>query len=326
MTHTARRNPRTPPLRVRLGTVVAVLVTSVVLALTGCTPTSGAGASPTGVATVAAVHSWFTVTVDGAKRRFLVVAPKHAEGETLPAVIALHGAGGSAQMFADSTSFAADATGGAFIAVFPDGSPQTSDTYVWNAGSCCGKAVENDVDDIGFLKTVMAQLTAKHDVNKDRIYFAGFSNGGMMAYRAACDLGSSVAGIAVVSGALNVTSCQSGSTMPVLIIHGTADEVVPYNGGNPIPALSYGLKPWTNESVAQAVTAWTDRDGCTADPIKSMNGTVVEELYGGCAKGSYIDVFSITGGGHTWPADPAVLDAADLIERAFLTATEPTAG
>lgn len=321
---TAPRNLPTATRRVPLGVVIALLLTSVALALTGCTPTAGAGETSTTTATVPAVHTWFTVTVDGAKRRFLVVAPKHPVGEKLPAVIAMHGAGGSAQQFADSTSFAADATSGAFIAVFPDGSPQTAGTYVWNAGTCCGKAVEDNVDDIGFLKTVMAQLTAKHDVDGDRIYFAGFSNGGMMAYRAACDLGDSVAGIAVVSGALNVTSCPSGATMPVLIIHGTADDIVPYDGGNPVPALSYGLKPWTNESVAQAVTAWTDRDECTADPIKSVNGTVVEELYGGCAKGSYIDLFSITGGGHVWPADPAVLDAADLIERAFLTASAPS--
>lgn len=113
----------------------------------------------------------------------------------------------------------------------------------WNAGGCCGYAVSHNVDDIGYIDTVIGQSKARHEISK--VYLVGFSNGGMMAYRYGCD--HAVYGIAVVSGD-NMTGCTPASRVALLDIHGLKDGTVPYKGGKTnlatFPPVENGVNSW----------------------------------------------------------------------------------
>lgn len=299
--------------------LLAVLVAAVA---TGCVGTA-AGVSPTPgrPAVVAAASATVTVSVGATTTRTAAVrSPEHAAGTTLPVIIAMHGAGGSAQAFEESTGFTRDIVDGGFIAVYPQGTAVTSGKYAWNAGTCCALPLLASADDVGFLDALMSTLVREHNADPLRIYLTGFSNGGMMAYRAACELGGRIAGIAVVAGALNVTACANTDPVPLILVHGTADTVVPYTGGDSPKSLPAGFTPWTNAAVADAVAAWTTRNGCADTPLVSTGASLTTEKYPGCADGAFVTVYRIAGGEHSWPQDPDVLSATGLIEQAFIAA------
>jgi polyhydroxybutyrate depolymerase len=309
---------RATPLLVAIALAVSLLAgcTAVVTVRT-VAPTVATGRGSTAVPVVAAVSATETIRVGGVARHFLLRSPRHPAGETLPVVVALHGATGDALRFERTTGFTSLTQPDQFIAVYPDGSQLTGNHLVWNAGDCCGHHGRPAGDDIGFLSALVAALPS-YGADPSRIYLAGFSNGGMMAYRAACDLGERIAGIAVVSGALNVQGCVSTNPLPVVIIHGTADATVPYTGGKPIAPLADGLTPWKNASVDDAVSTWVARDRCSAVPKKAVAGVVTQSRYRGCAPRGSVTLYTIAGGTHQWPHKPTVLDATALIVKAFV--------
>jgi polyhydroxybutyrate depolymerase len=153
-------------------------------------------------------------------------------------------------------------------------------------------------------------LVAKYHTDPARVYVTGLSNGAMMSYRLACELADRVTAIAPVAGALNVDDCRPSRPLPVLAIHGTADEAVPYNGGPPTMRIP-GAGTWQNQSVSYAVSFWIDQDGCPATPAESRDGAVVRTSYGPCADGLEVTLYTIEGGGHAWPGGVKGRDAAD---------------
>ena len=301
-------------MRFRVRATLAAATVAIALTLAGCgSPEPTHRPAPTSQAVTRAVKADVTVTVDGTRRSFLVWSPQHLASAKLPVIVALHGAGGNAAEFAQTTGFARLKSATSFIAVYPNGTPLYDNRRAWNAGTCCGAPAEKGVDDIGFLSAILDRLVGSFDADPKRVFLAGFSNGGMLAYRAACDIGPRIAGIAVVSGALNVSSCPSTNPMPVFVIHGTADLVVPFKGGKPINFHAYGLKPWSNASVAQAIAAWKVRDGCMGTPQLSTVEKVDTAVYADCAPGASITVRIRKGGQHVWPRGTAALIAAQLL-------------
>lgn len=275
-------------------------------------------ATPAASSTEASVGERIAVRSGGLDRSYLVRVPERERGERLPVVIALHGVGGNAQDFEDWTRITDSVDKDRFIAVYPDGSLLRDDRQVWNAGGCCTSAGSRPANDVAFLTGILDALPA-YGGDPSRVYVTGFSNGGMMTYRLACEVGNRIAGIAVVAGALNVTSCPTMNPMPVVIIHGTADDTVPYAGGTAPTAQELGIQGVPNASVSDAVKFWAGRDGCAPTGRTTTSGSVHHERFTQCtATGSRMDVYTIDGGTHTWTTDDGEMDMTDVILDAFI--------
>jgi polyhydroxybutyrate depolymerase len=196
------------------------------------------------------------------------------------------------------TRFDAQADAEGFIVVYPEGVGRT-----WNAGFCCGDAQEEEVDDLGFLAQLVQTVGAERAVDRDRVYVAGFSNGGYMAYRAACERPDTLAAVASVAGTLpDFFDCRPSRALGVLEIHGTADAVVPYEGRcRPERCVP---------SSERVVEEWSERDGCRESPRVRIRGRVTSTRWASCRSGSAVRLYVIAGGTHTWPGRGEGPDAA----------------
>lgn len=296
-----------PVRRRRVGTAVLAGI-ALLLSGTSCTPgpTEGpAGASPmrSAAAPGGGTHL-VTLPVDGRQRTYRAHVPASVAGRTgVPVVITLHGAGGTGEIMDRQSRMSEEADRGGFIAVFPDGSGRLADRLLtWNAGTCCGYSHSHAVDDVAFVAALIANLVTTSGVDPRRVYVAGFSNGAMMAHRVACELSDRIAAIAVVSGALNTLACRPTRPVAVLIIHGTADTVVPYGGGRPTrPGLPAAADTVTSRSVAEAVASWTGHNRCSPGPVESRDGPVTRTEHRSCAGGTAVELYTVDGGGHAWP-------------------------
>ena len=287
--------------------------------LAGCTPTP----SPT---TVSGVFDDGTVQtnviqVGGLPRTYLVHEPADAlPGELLPLLIVLHGAGGDGDRAERTTGFTADANDDSFLVAYPNGTTANAidGELAWNAGACCGLAKTNNIDDVGFVMAMLAELEAIYPVDASRVFLVGFSNGGMLSYRLACEHGDVFAGVAVVAGALNYSPCQPPSPVSVLIVHGTTDATVPYGGGPTNARTATRFGQFTSTSVEFATDFWTGTDKCESDPVSTTEDPLALDSYLDCALGSRVEVATIAGGTHAWPRlESAGVDASELILEFF---------
>ncbi len=193
------------------------------------------------------------------------------------------------------------------IIIFPQGLEGGSGKAGWN--DCRADATANPVeDDVLFIETLMDLFIANYSVDPQRIYASGISNGGHMSIRLALDLPDKIAAIAVVAAAMPADSvCASATSgISVAFINGTADPILPYNGGT-IGNVSDGRG--TVLSTLDSVDAWIATNVTTTsqtvdftDLDDTDNSTVTEELYGGGFQGSEVALFEVTGGGHTEPS------------------------
>lgn len=304
----------------RASIAVACAIAALALVVAGCAPVSEPqAAAPALAATAVAITN--TITVDGVNRDYLLRTPATAVSEPRPLLLVVHGAGGNAGKAEKATGMTALSDAGGFIVAYPQGT-QAADVageYSWNAGACCANPVKNNVDDVAYIKALIADIQTQQSVDPARIYIAGFSNGGMLAYRLACELPGEFAGIAVVSGAFNVSDCATAGATSVLMIHGTGDKTVPYSGGatNERTALRFGQ--WENASLAMAVDFWSNLDGCgTAAPFAVVEGGVTRKSFAACADEKKVDVVTIADGGHIWPIKAqSGFDASSLITEFF---------
>ncbi|MDF7822435.1 PHB depolymerase family esterase [Pontiellaceae bacterium B12227] len=176
----------------------------------------------------------------GLSRTYLLHTPRVSEHKKYPLVVVLHGAFSTAGQMEQQSGFSKVADEKEFYVAYPNGIGLFGKLQHWNAGHCCGKAVRDDVDDVGFIAMVMQDAMEHFPIDPERIYLVGYSNGGMMAYRFAEEQTGKLAALAVVSGAIN--SWEEGkprtwepeipsAPLPVLIMHGNADPIIPVNGG-----------------------------------------------------------------------------------------------
>ncbi|MCK9893523.1 PHB depolymerase family esterase [Frankia sp. AgB32] len=247
----------------------------------------------------------------------------------------LHGAGGLAAQVEQQTGLSEVADQAGFLAVYPNGGGRLGTALLtWNAGTCCGYAHQTGPDDVAFVAALLDQVARDYAVDSRRIYVTGMSNGGMMAYRLGCELADRIAAIAPVSGALDTVTCAPSQPVPVIAFHGTADQKVRYAGGDSsLAGLRQGDER-ADRSVAEAMSFWTRRDGCAATPTRSQQGAVRHDVYGSCASGVAVELYSIEGAGHAWPggtrprneadAPPPAPNASEVMWQFF--AAHPRAG
>lgn len=251
------------------------------------------------------------IEVDGRTRSFYVHTPPAHNTEpnssALPVLIGFHGGGGSAAGFAEKTGFSAVADELGVIVVYPNGTtlfPRREILQTWNAGNCCAYALDNDIDDIAFLDAMLDYVLEHYNADPASIYLTGHSNGGMLSYRAACELSERITGIAPVAGAQNVSACEPQRPLDILIIHGTDDQHVLYEGGRPRESVG-DAGDRVDTAVATTRDFWVAHNQCSAEPVVVADGDVLTERFVGCAEAVRVQVVSLQGGGHSWPgSDP----------------------
>jgi len=230
-------------------------------------------------------RAW-TVEHDGRVRTFYVHMPPGYDPDTpTPVVVNLHGRNTNAQsqiLVSDLVSLA-DAQG--FVAVHPEGVGMT-----WNAGLCCGEAMDNNVDDVGFISVLLDQLESDLCIDTHRVYATGLSNGGFMAQRLGCDLADRIAAFGSVAGPNGTVTCSPSRAVPMFHFHGTADTIVPYDGF------------MGQLSVADTLDGWVTRNACAAQSAVFFDQAEVRcEEWTGCGDNATARLCTITGGGHQWP-------------------------
>lgn len=241
-----------------------------------------------------------SLTFGGVLRTYRFYVPKGIQNQSrIPLVIVLHGGGGDGKGMTTLTNFNDVAEREKFLAVYPDGLNKS-----WNDGRE-GKPGATDVDDVGFISALIDKLETEYSIDPQRIYATGISNGGFFAQRLACQLFNKIAAIAPVAATFPDFSMPLYAPtvpMPVLMINGTSDPLVPYNGG--VVAGDRGKII----SVAATVAQWVKIGGCSPTPQVSMlpdtadDGTQSRrEVYDGCASNAQIVLVTVIGGGHTWP-------------------------
>ncbi|UDY34830.1 alpha/beta hydrolase family esterase [Dermatobacter hominis] len=242
------------------------------------------------------------------QRQYLVLRPADAPAdEPLPAVLVVHGLGVDRFAMASVAPWAEAVARDGFVAVFPQGVLDS-----WNLGPCCPPASLAGVDDVGFLGRVIDQVVARPDVDPDRLYLTGFSNGGMMVYELACARTEDFAAVAPMA-ATNITGCTPSRPISLLHMHGDPDPTVPYDGS---PSLSQALSAKPFPAVPSTVAAWARADGCDAEPDRTDEGDgVTVDEWPGCPEGIQVELITYPGNGHNWPSEP--LDGLDELLRFF---------
>jgi polyhydroxybutyrate depolymerase len=244
-----------------------------------------------------------TLSVGGLNRTYLVHVPEGHDPKTpMPVVLALHGATMNGPMMAWFSGLNQKADAAGFIAVYPNGTGSFS-SFTWNGGDCCGSAVQNKIDDVAFINTLLDDLMGSYQVDTQRIYATGISNGAVMAYRLASELADRIAAIAPVAGSMGTEIGQSRRPVSVLHIHGTLDEFIPFLGGKGKKSIT-STQFWP---VDHSIGSWVKSNGCDENPkidLLSKSGdemTVTRKTYAADKDGTEVVLVVIDGGGHTWP-------------------------
>jgi len=262
---------------------------------------------------------------DGDTRSYELYVPPGYDGTTpLPVVLNFHGLTSSGPLQQEGTKMDELAAREDFIVAYPNGLDNS-----WNAGVCCGRSAETNVDDVGFTRAVIEDLGARACIDTTRVYATGMSNGGFLSHRLACEAADVIAAAAPVAAVLAIdeSACNPSRPIPILQLNGTADPLVSYEGG--------GLAD--SPSAQDSIDGWIARDGCSGEPqITYENGAATCETASDCDGEVSVTLCSIEGAGHCWPGQPCPerlgslvgeptfdIDANEVMWELFSTAKLP---
>ena len=236
--------------------------------------------------------------------RYYYIQLAHPEAEGLSSVLFnLHGYGSDAIEQMNYTNFnnLANTKENNFILIHPQGAPLntalTSSSSHWNSG---GWTIGSTVDDVDFIDTIIALVSQKYDLNQNRIYSTGMSNGGFMSYHLACNLSSKIAAVASVTGSMSsetYESCNPDHPTSILQVHGSIDVTVPFQGNSAL-----GMR-----SVNDVMDYWKLYNACDVDPTSiiidyfDIEIAVQHDTYSNCLNDVNVELYKIEGMGHTWP-------------------------
>jgi polyhydroxybutyrate depolymerase len=237
---------------------------------------------------------------EGLQRTYTLYTPSSYDGtRALPLVIALHGGKGNSERMSDLTHLSQLGEQEGFFVVYPNGYENR-----WADGRGTTPADKAGINDVGFISTLIDRLLGEYKIIPQQVYVTGISNGGHMAYRLACELSQKIAAVAPVAANVVqniVASCDPKRPVPVLQLHGTEDPFGPYLGGE-VNGGGFTL------SAEASVAFWASRNGCLAEPSSEnlpdtvQDGTTVTvSSYQSCQQDADVQLYTIVGGGHTWP-------------------------
>ena len=264
-----------------------------------------------------------SISFDGLERSYLIHVPaSYNEDEPVPLVVVLHGGGGNAEYSEDVTGFSEKSDEEGFIVVYPDGNGFFRYRLLtWNAGFCCGYALENNIDDVGFIETVVDHLMDTYSIDSKRIYATGMSNGGMMTYRLGAELSDIFAAIAPVAGSIGGQATEEeviwripepDHPVSVISFHGMKDYRVPYDGGRPTANGTKGA--YSYFSVNDSISFWLDQNNCISFPKRTISESknIINDTWSGGIDGAEVTLYTIVNGNHSWPGGKIVRENGDV--------------
>jgi polyhydroxybutyrate depolymerase len=243
-------------------------------------------------------------TFDGEKRKFRVYLPEdYDENELHPVVIALHGRLGRGRQIEKSSLFNPIADENNVIMVYPDGYKRS-----WNDGRGEGPAADDNIDDVGFINALINLIIGDYGVDDSRIYVCGMSNGGFMSMRLAHELNNRIAAFGSVTGSLGVNyNGTLDQPVPVMLIAGTEDPLVPYTGGEVADSDTYSI------GFEDLLEYYASNNACTTLNVEELpevndDGINTEKwTYTDCDNNAKCILFKNKGAGHTWPSGKSSL-------------------
>jgi polyhydroxybutyrate depolymerase len=258
---------------------------------------------------VGTVRTGAIATSDGRNRSYRVYVPSTLPADrSVPLLVGLHGGTGWGEQFEDNSQFDSLAEANNIIVVYPDGigaglNPDKvggSALRTWNGGLCCGAAVREQVDDVGFISALLDRVIDDFDIDPNQVFVTGHSNGAIMALRLACELAPRIAAVGVVAGVLGVPACNPNVPVSVMQVHGAADANIPLDGGvgpDSVAGVAFPPPRVAAETFARLNT-------CPTPPITSTapdNAEVTTTLWTSCAGGAEVQFITIDGAHHAWP-------------------------
>ncbi len=256
-----------------------------------------------------------TLRVGELDRRYRVYIPKKYDAnKATPVVVVYHGGGGNPESMIRLTGMNAKADEASFIVVYPFGTGKLANSLLtFNGGECCGYAMQNNVDDVGFTRELLDDLAKVANIDADRVFATGLSNGGIMAHYVASELSDRIAAIAPVGGPLMMEAPRKKRPVPVMHFHGTADAFAPFQGGYGKGFLGRS-KVTKFRSVDQTIQSWVKANECNTEPgivalrdIAKDNMKSIRKTWSGGKDGSEVVLIEIEGGGHTWPGQKPIV-------------------
>lgn len=245
----------------------------------------------------------------GFQRSYSVHVPAGYDGLTLlPLVVVIHGAFDTAEGIEKFSGFSRLADREKFIVLYPNGIGIFGWLQHWNAGHCCGKAAEDGIDDVGYLASAIEDVSKRVAVDRKRVYMVGFSNGGMLTYRFAAERGDLLAAAAPMAASIGGRPADGATDwripepvkpLPLLVMHGLADDDIPYAGGR----SEHRKGERTYWSVEESVQFWIKHNGCTGTPDESRlaAGAVQVRTWNACRDNVTMALYTIEKWGHIWP-------------------------
>jgi polyhydroxybutyrate depolymerase len=246
------------------------------------------------------------LTFDGRERTYRLYAPSSLPDGPVPLFIGLHGGSGWGDQFARTNHVESLAASNGFIVVHPDGVTIPGQRGgVWNGGMCCAIAARENVDDVGFVNALIDELALDYDIDAQRVFAFGHSNGGIMSYRLACELADRIVGIGVVAGTLGVDTCDPTQPVSLIHVHGTADRNLPITGGvGPDSRAGVDFPP-----PREGFATIAERDGCPAAEEATV-GDVTTAMRAPCDAAAAAAFVTIESAAHPWPGGTAVVPPA----------------
>jgi polyhydroxybutyrate depolymerase len=261
-----------------LGRLATLL--GVVLLVAGCSPWPEL---PSGFVTGASLHH---INVGGHDRNYRLYKPPGVP-TLAPLVVVMHGYSGSAAQAERDYGWDGLADSGKFVVAYPDGLSRA-----WNVDGegCCGRPGREGVDDVAFVSAAVADIAKNVGTDAAKVYATGMSNGAIMSYTLAC-ITDIFAAIGPVAGT-QLNPCRAPRPTSVIHIHGTADRLVPYGGGQ-------GFSVINGPPVPEVNAFWRNVNQCGV-PAATTSGPVTTST-AGCADNRGAVLITVDGGGHEWP-------------------------
>jgi polyhydroxybutyrate depolymerase len=256
------------------------------------------------------------------QRRYLTYVPPGLDAaRPVPLVISLHGSGASPEQQRDLSQWNVFADAHGFVVVYPEAAAEANRTFISFPVRRLAPEVrpETDLLDVIFIRDVLSRVGDAHCVDPDRIYVTGFSAGGAMALFLSCRLPATFAAVGTAAAPYwadldDPAWCPPVGPVPTIAFHGTADPVIPYDGGG--PPFGYEYVPYERWTAG-----WAARNGCEAEPETMAAGEGVRVRRYRCPAGAEVTAYTVEDGGHLWPGGAPLLEQATGGPPAGIVAT-----
>ena len=270
------------------GTVTALAGTPVQAATAAGSLTGASSPAPGGAAGTDTVIS---LPMGSAVRSYRVFVPDNLPPGPRPVLVGLHFFSSDASRFEQGTNLDLGAARVGALVVYPEGVG-----YSWNAGTCCGAAQSQDIEDVRFLDAVLDDVSARYAVDPSRLAVGGMSNGAMLAYRYACERSSRIQTFFMASGGPMTKACAFARPVAVLHLHGLADLGAPWAGTTSSPLPVDGIFP----PIGASLSGIASRDGCRGWTSAVRAPLVTRYSAAACPTHAAVVVLTSRTLGHRW--------------------------